>query len=1177
MLSLSRSALTAVAVVCLCVSASTAFAQVDTGTILGTIKDGSGAVISGAKVTLTHEGQAFTLTRMTRPDGTYIFTPIRTGTYLLEVEAPGFKKAVRRGIVLNLQQQAVMDVSLDAGQIAEEVDVTAEVPLLQTQSGEVGQTITTETIEALPLNGRDYTALARLSAGTARPQQGARAALQFTANGTRPGQNNYMLDGIDNNTSNVDFLGGTAYVVKPPVDAIAEIKVLTSSFGAEYGRAGGAVLSATLKSGSNEFHGSAWEFNRNDSLKAAEFFENARGLKKGRYDSNQFGFTAGGPIVKGKTFFFADYEGSITKQDQTWQVTVPTARQRSSGFTDFSDLVTGQTGTRGPDLLGRTTPLGTIYDPATTRQVVAGQIDPVTGRVATGNGFVRDPFPGNIIPANRLDPNAVRLMQLFPAATAEGLVNNFATNRLNTENIHTFDVRVDHEFSVNDHVFVRYSFGKTTRVKPGPFEGPADGGAYAQGDEDGNTHGLALSYTKMFSSSLVNEARFGFSREYINRLQPLGDDTSDIPASFGIKGIPQIDGNGGLPLIFMGDLRQFGAVDWLVAERLSNTLQLTDNLTKVYKSHSFKTGFMAQKIKLPWTGPPWAKGRFNYDGFFTSIPNRQDLSTGRAQFLLTPINSLVPGGVDMLGGANQVQASPFGEIGSQRSYFGAYVQDSWRVNSKFTVNYGLRWDYFSLMGDADWEQANFVPGPPGQAQYIIPAQHRDIPLSKSFTDVLAKDGINLVYSDEFGSGIGKTQKTNFAPRLDFAWRPYEKLVVRGGYGLFYGAFENRGGNPSLGYNYPFQFTLNYNRVNDVTPVRYPDGSVATIGQGLSSIPTDQTAAVPGNSLNLRGVTFDYKTPYVQTYNLTFQHELGSHHAIEVGYVGSRSSHVETFVGSNGVTTLVPPGLNANLYRTFPDFTGGFNFAAPVGEGTYHSMQSKFIRRMHKGLQFQINYTLAEARANYGDLLSGGGFGPGFRGYDLNGWGGLDNEWGLAYFHTKHALTFNGMWELPGKGALLGGWNVSWVLFAYSGQPQTIPCTIATSSGAGCVALLVGDPYAGPHDITQFYNPDAFRDPAPATTIGQTDLSPLGGERTQVTGPPFRQLDMAISKQIRVKGTRVELRAEAFNVTNTPSFQLPNQTGAQQNFANRSVFGQLTNTVNDNRNARQIQLGVKLFW
>ena len=360
-----------------------------------------------------------------------------------------------------------------------------------------------------------------------------------------------------------------------------------------------------------------------------------------------------------------------------------------------------------------------------------------------------------------------------------------------------------------------------------------------------------------------------------------------------------------------------GAVDWLVAERLSNTYQLTDNLTKIYKSHTVKTGVMAQKIALPWTGPPWARGRFQYDGFYTSMPNRQDLSTGRAQFLLSPSASSVPGGVDNVGGANQVQASPFGEIGSQRSYFGVYAQDTWRVNPKLTVNYGLRWEYFSLVGDDNWEQANFVPGPPGQAQYIIPARQKDIPLSKSFTDVLAKDGINLVYSDEFGSGIGQTQKTNFAPRFDFSWHPAEKLVVRGGYGLFYGAFENRGGNPSLGYNYPFQYTLTYTRINDVTPITYPDGSIATIGNGLSAIPTNNTTQVDGTRLNLRGITFDYKTPYTQTFNVTFQYELGRNHSIEVGYVGSRSSNVETFVGSNGVTKVLVPGTERQPLPDLP--------------------------------------------------------------------------------------------------------------------------------------------------------------------------------------------------------------------------------------------------------------------
>jgi hypothetical protein len=960
-------------------------------------------------------------------------------------------------------------------------------------------------------------------------------------------------------------------VLKPPVDAVAEIKVLTSSFGAEYGRAGGAVLSASLKSGSNQFRGSLWEFHRNEKLNAAQFFENARGLPKGEFRANQFGGTIGGPLAKNKTFFFADYEGTLIKEARLWQVTVPTALQRNSGFTNFSDLITGQSGTRGPDLLGRSVPLGTIFDPATTRSVTAGQIDPVTGMMATGTGFVRDPFPGNILPAGRLNANAVRLMQLFPAANQAGLINNYTVNRDNTDNTHAFDVRLDHHFTQNDQVFLRYSYANTKRLKPAPFEGIADGGAYGEGDEDVALHGLALSYTKVISPTLINEARFGFSREYINRLQPQGNDTSDIPSQYGIRGIPQVEGNGGLPLYYIGDLRQMGAVDWLVAERLSNTLQLTDNLTKIYKNHTLKAGFAAQKISLPWTGPPWSRGRFEFNGFYTSIPNRQDVSTGRAQFLLTPINSTVPGGVDMVGGANQVQASPFGEIGSERSYFGVYLQDSWRASPKFTLNYGLRWDYFSLMGDSDWEQANFVPGAPrAGARYIIPARQRDIPLSQSFVDTLARDGIELVYSDEFGSGIGRAQKGNFAPRIDFAWKPREQTVVRGGYGIFYGAFENRGGNPSLGYNYPFQFTLTYTRVNDTTPVRYPDGSIATIERGLSSIPTNDTRAVSGTGLNLRAVTFDYKTPYTQGYNLTVQQELGRNHTVEVGYVGSHASNVETFTGANGVTKVLPPGTNANLYRTFPTFAAGFTYANTVGESTYHSLQTKFTRRMHKGLQFQVNYTLGDARSNYSDLLSSGGFG-GFRGYDLEGWGGLDNEWRLAYFHVKHAFTFSGGWEIPLKGAVLGGWRFNWIATAYSGQPQTIGCTIATTSGAGCIALLVGDPYEGKHDITQFYNPAAFRDPAVATSIGQTDFTPLGGEGTQVTGPPFRQLDVGLAKQFQVGGgRRMEFRAEAYNLTNTPSFNLPTGT----NFSNTSQFGQITTQRNRNR---QIQLGLKLYF
>ncbi len=569
--------------------AAPASAQVDTGSILGTVKDQSGGVLPGATVTITHEGQGFNLTSVTRGDGSYVFTPIRTGAYVIEVEFPGFKKGVRRGVTISIQQQVNVDFSLEPGAIAEAVTVTAESPLLQTNTGTVGETLTSGNIENLPINGRDYTVLARLVAGVVPPQQGSRALLMFSANGVRPAQNNYLLDGIDNNTSNVDFLSCVAYIVKPPVDAVDEIKILTSSFSAEYGRACGAVLNTTLKSGTNQFRGSAWEFNRNDALNANDFFANRAGIKKGEYLSNQYGFTAGGPVVGSKTFWFADYEGSLIKQARTWVRSVPTELQRSSGFTNYADLISLQSGVVGTDILGRPFARGTVFDPATTRQLQVGQVDPLTGLVATRAGFVRDAFAGNRIPANRLNANALKLMQLYPAPNQPGLNNNYVVNRTNADDTHAFDIRVDHNFSSNDRFFARYSFSDNHKVRPSPFEGDGDGGGFNEGDEKVRVNGFAASHTHVISPTLINEARFGLSREHTNRLQPGGDDTSDLPGKYGILGVPQLNGNGGLPSIRPGTVNATGALStlghdgWVVSERFSNTAQFSDNLTKVYK------------------------------------------------------------------------------------------------------------------------------------------------------------------------------------------------------------------------------------------------------------------------------------------------------------------------------------------------------------------------------------------------------------------------------------------------------------------------------------------------------------------------------------------------------------------------------------------------------------------
>src|SRR5438445_12816785 len=350
-------------------SAGLLHAQVDTGSITGTVKDASGAVVSGAKVTLTNEGTGAALTTTTTSDGVYKFSPVRIGNYKIDATAQGFQTVSQTHVIVNVSANVLVDFTLKPGSATETVEVTAAPPALQTQDASVGQVVDSRNVNNLPLNGRNFTFLAQLAAGVNTPQadtRGNAATGAFAANGNRPAQNNYLLDGIDNNSDTADFLNGTNFVVLPPVDAVAEFKVQTSGFSAEYGRSGAAVLNATIKSGTNEFHGAVWEFLRNDKFDAADWFENAQGIKKGAYRQNQFGVSGGGPIIKNKIFFFGDYEGLRRRQGTVLNGTVPTVAERDSGFTDFSDLI-GKVGSTRTDALGRIFPGGTIFDPATTR------------------------------------------------------------------------------------------------------------------------------------------------------------------------------------------------------------------------------------------------------------------------------------------------------------------------------------------------------------------------------------------------------------------------------------------------------------------------------------------------------------------------------------------------------------------------------------------------------------------------------------------------------------------------------------------------------------------------------------------------------------------------------------------------------------------------------------------
>jgi Carboxypeptidase regulatory-like domain/TonB-dependent Receptor Plug Domain len=1176
-------------IVCaLILGTSAAIAQVDTGTILGTVKDQTGAVVPDAKVTIVNQGTGESVTTTTRSDGTYIVTPLKIGSYRITVELAGFKKEENAAFDLNIQQQAVVDFVLQTGATNETVQVTAQAELLQTQSAVVGQVIGAKTVESMPLNGRDWTMLATLTPGVTQPQQGARAGNQFAANGTRPAQNDYLLDGIDNNSNDVDFLSGEADVVKPPVDAIQEFNIQTNNFSAEFGRAGGAIVNATIKSGSNGFHGAAWEFFRNDALDANAYFSDPATQRKPELRQNQFGAVAGGKIIRDRTFWFADYEGTQIHQGALQSgIWVPTTPEVGSGFTNFADLLNATGTFQRTDALGRSFSNGQIFDPATTRSVTAGQVDPVTGIMATTNGYVREAFANNQLPTGRLDPNAIKLLQLFPAQNLPGVENNYQTTTVNTTGQTTFDVRIDQRFNEKNQMFGRYSYINNTQHVPPPFGGVADGGGYGDGTQKWDVYGVAVSYTHVFTPTLINEVRFGYGQEHTTRV-PTTAGTLGIPAEFGIGGVPQFAGNGGLPNLSLGNVHNLGGSEWLPGDRYSDTTQLTENLTKVYKSHTFKGGGEFQYLYFPWLAPPESKGAFDFDGRYASIPNQTDKLAGTAQFLLSPIAATVANGVNNSGGSDQVAASNYGYLHSNRNYWGVYFQDDWKVTPRLTVNLGLRWEHFGQVGDTNGAQANFVPGIPGStAQFIMTSENKTkTPLSTSFIQDLAKDGIQLNYTNQYGTGLGISQKVNFGPRFGVSYQVTEKLVARVGYGIFYGAFENRGGDPSLGYNYPFEYVLQFQDssnggVGSVTPTIFPNGSVGSLENGLQGISlTPQN--VSGNGLQFRGVQLHYQTPYTQGFNLALQYALTPVDSIQAAYVGSVGRHFEAFAGTNNPSQILPPGTPITPYLAFPDFANGASYDITEGSSSYNSLQTKYERRFSHGLYFLAGYTWARTLTDAGDLLSNGGVG-GYRAPQITG---ISYDQGLASFNINHSFVASGTYDLPiGRGKalmgnlhgpaqlLLGGWITNGILTLNSGPPQVIPCQITTTATTGtCYANVIpGVSKYRSGGPAHYYNPAAFGDPAPATTIGNSNLAPLGGSNTQVNGPGFRDLDFSIFKEFGItETTRLQFRAESFNLTNTPSFNLPTNT----NFQDTANFGQSTTTRS---NPRELQFALKFYW
>lgn len=1224
-------------------------AQVDTGTVLGTVNDQSGAAIAQAAVTIQNEKTGLTLQQTAQKDGAYAFGALKVGTYTVKASATGFEPKVLQHLVVNIQQQLLINIALQPGQVTSTVTVTADNDVLQTQEPSVGQVVGEYMIDNLPLNGRNYTLLAQLAPGTTTTvYDSGHGELQsgtFTANGVTTTYNNYLLDGITNNNMTADFGNGNSYTLLPPPDGLAEFKVETGNYSAEYGRSGGAVINAVTKSGQNSFFGDAWEFNRNRYFDANDYFLKRANQPRPKFNRNQFGFSLGGPVMlphfdgHNRLFFFVDYNGLTMRQGQAYTSSVPTQTEQSSGFTNFSDLITYQSGTQ-TDILGRTTRIGQVFDPATTRYLGTGAVDPITKLPAQRAGYVREPFSGNIIPSTRISPVAAKLLALFPGPNANSgnIVNNYVSAPVNRVTNNTFDARVDQNISSKDQVFERGSFGYIPRLIPNPCPTAANCGVSAtNGTEADVVLGAAVGETHIFSPTLLNEFRVGYNRIHMNRVGTFGDDPN-LNQQYGIPGIPTADGNGGLAQIKITGLSELGEHNNNPLDEIGAESTIADNISLQRGEHEMRFGVDYERMKNAINSAQFPHGNFAYSGTYTSLPTTSTgaggnaASTGIVQFAIEPTASTVPNctviqGVaasgtgcqtyNYVGGSNQIQGSPMSQQDYRRPYLGLYFQDNWKMLSRFTMNLGLRWEYFQNGIDHQGHGANFVPSfasGNGQSMYLIDDRVKNVQLSPSFVSLLQQENIALVYTPNHQ--LLNLNKNNWGPRVGFEWQVFNKTVLRSGYGISYAGIYARGDGYNPGDNYPFSFAVNITSSDSGGLASDSGNTIGPIDQGLAAVPLTPSQ-VQGYQISPRGNQYNARVPYVESMNLTLQQQLTHNQYVQVGYVGTLNKHIESTIESNRVDMMIPttfsvspvsPGptcKDAGLfhdmnpgnpnpttedknvyYDQYPCLAQNNYYNWNEGSNNYNSLQVKYEKLSNSGTALIADYTHSRFLGYGSDssLFNS----EGYRGPLIPGFG-MQGEYGPEDFQSLNVVHMGGVWRLPfGKnqrwlshGALvdatLGGWSMSGIFTYQSGQPVIVSCTTSHAASVGCYSVPNWSQiFTGAHTLTHWLNPAAYTDPTDNTTTPNvTDFAPMGAKPGNGYGPAFHRGDLSLQKSFQLpteKENVIEIRGDAFNLTNTANFGQPGTLTPSS-----SAFASITSERDSPNDSREFQFSIRYIF
>ena len=1117
-----------------------AAAQSFTGSILGAVRDASDAVVPQAVVTVVNTGTNARIQVKTDAGGNYIAPQLPPGRYMVEAEAAGFKRAVREGVTLQVQEQARVDLILAVGAVTESVVVTADAPLLESATSTIGKVVDNRRIMNLPLNTRNVYSLIYLTPGVSGTIGNNYNSLSYAINGARASMMDTIIDGVT--ASHPTVQGYTGISVFPSVDAIDEFKVQAQNFSAEFGRSAGSVLNVIYKSGTNQIHGSVYEFLRNSVLDANDFFQNRLGQEPASFKRSQFGGMVAGPVIKDKLFYMVSFEGLRQRSFSSTTQTVPTELERRG---DFSQTLAAN----GQQVR--------IFDPFTTRANPSG-------------GYIRDALPENRVPASRFDAVAVNAMKWFPAPNTPGhpvtRQQNYysaGSRLLNTDN---YDFRVDYNVSSNKKVFARYSHRLVKDYPPPLF--PTDL-AIAEGriNEENRARNAVADYTHTISPTTILSVRLGFARTlYVYANQGLGF----VPSSLGLpKDIDTAVDRMMFPRFGASGYVNLGGGDhrW----NAFNSGTALASITKIRGSHSLKMGYEGRLIRVPnWEAR--AAGTFNFSAGFTQgpDPNRASSTAGNS------IASMLLGA----GTTGNSLLQSWKNAASQSYYHAGYFQDDWRVSRKLTLNLGIRYDLDTPRTERYNRMNYFDPFAPSPLA-------RQVPGYGNLTG-----GVVFVGVDGRSRYQYNWDTNNFAPRFGMAYQLTQRTVIRSAYAHIFGPSPQQahGTVGPMGFRVenPWVTTLDGITPYNLLSNPYP--------QGFRPPPGASEGLLTQTGATLQAPLQDTVTPYSMQWSFTVQRELPGQLLLDTTYLGTRglqlSRNSESGLSLNQLPAsamalgsrlndlvdnpfaavvnrgvhVAPRIARGQLLRPYPQFTDIIPLYSSGSSSTYHSLQVTMTKRLSAGLQADASYTWAK---NIDNGLS-----------HQDSYNILADR-SLVDIDIAHRLVFSYIYELPfGRGRrfganaapwlnwVAGGWQLNGITSFQTGTPLSLtasntaglfsPKTRANNNGrSGKLTGKVDE------RLDRYFDTSVFTQPAPFT------LGSVGERLPDIRNDGQRNWDLSLFKEFAPKErVKVQFRAEFLNAFNTPRFGGPNTT------VTSSSFGLISSQANS---PRQTQFGLKLLW